>query len=71
VAIGAVKLQPVTFGRWTVTAEAAGSSPFVPAIFSMSYRRSVSLRLHIRCTPSALTLHKVVAKFLSNEIQRQ
>jgi len=33
VAIGAVKLQPVTSGRWTVTAEVASSSLVVPAIF--------------------------------------
>ena len=32
-AIGAVKLQLVTSGCWTVTAEVAGSSPVVPAIF--------------------------------------
>src|SRR6267378_8572939 len=32
VAIGAVKLQPVTSGRWTVTAEVASSSLVVPAI---------------------------------------
>ena len=31
-AIGAVKLQPVTSGRWTVTAEVASSSLVVPAI---------------------------------------
>ncbi len=31
-AIGAVKLQLVTSGCCTVTAEAAGSSPVVPAI---------------------------------------
>ena len=33
-AIGAVELQSVTSGCYTVTAEAAGSSPVVPAIFS-------------------------------------
>jgi hypothetical protein len=32
VAIGAVKLQLVTSGRWTVTAEVASSSLVVPAI---------------------------------------
>ena len=32
VAIGAVKLQPVTSGRWAVTAEVASSSLVVPAI---------------------------------------
>ena len=31
-AIGAVKLEPVTSGRWTVTAEVASSSLVVPAI---------------------------------------
>jgi hypothetical protein len=36
VAIGAVKLQTVTSGRWTVTAEVASSSLVVPAILSMS-----------------------------------
>ena len=38
VAIGAVKLQSVTSGCCTVTAEAAGSSPVVPAIFSEDLR---------------------------------
>ena len=33
-AIGAVKLQLVTSGRWTVTAEVASSSLVVPAILS-------------------------------------
>src|SRR6266704_2963990 len=40
VAIGAVKLQPVTSGRWTVTAEVASSSLVVPAIHSKKVERS-------------------------------
>jgi hypothetical protein len=42
VAIGAVKLQPVTSGRWTVTAEVASSSLVVPAIHSHKRAKPIS-----------------------------
>src|ERR1700731_2775557 len=42
VAIGAVKLQTVASGRWTVTAEVASSSLVVPAILSKELTESSS-----------------------------
>jgi hypothetical protein len=39
VAIGAVKLQLVTSGRWAVTAEVASSSLVVPAILFKPLRK--------------------------------
>jgi predicted dinucleotide-binding enzyme len=43
VAIGAVKLQPVASGCWTVTAEVASSSLVVPVFLMNLHRFSVSL----------------------------
>jgi hypothetical protein len=49
VAIGAVKLQLVTSGRWTVTAEVASSSLVVPAILSKELTESAPFsRGHIK-----------------------
>jgi hypothetical protein len=39
-----VKLQPVTSGRWTVTAEVASSSLVVPAILSKRVRQLLENR---------------------------
>ena len=46
-AIGAVKLQLVTLQRCPVTAEAAGSSPVVPAIFSNHLQVLVPFVAHL------------------------
>jgi hypothetical protein len=48
VATGAVKLQLVTSGRWTVTAEVASSSLVVPAILSVTYVSGRSTNIVVR-----------------------
>ena len=60
VAMGAVKLQTVTSGRWTVTAEVASSSLVVPAIHSRSGPNS-PLRLMSCCGASASRVAKRVS----------
>ena len=54
VAIGAVKLQPVTSGRWAVTAEVASSSLVVPAIHS---KRVAPISLKPRRVQKGAILH--------------
>ena len=58
VAIGAVKLQPVTSGRCTVTAEVASSSLVVPAIIPKKLRIGGAFPIGAkRCTSSLLAPH--------------
>ena len=54
VAIGAVKLQRVTSGRWTVAAGAAGLSPVVPAHL---INTTAGRPLRLRCTQVAQLDH--------------